>query len=101
MPGNFQVLLKALTKFKYIILEATLSNEFKFGHKKFFAHQSFLKFEQNHTWKFPEISYFLDLSQTRCARKIPKPVMETALITKETTYTLNLEKYFLYLFEVT
>jgi hypothetical protein len=30
----------------------------------------------------------------RCARKIPKPVLETKLITKETTYTLDFRKYF-------
>jgi hypothetical protein len=34
------------------------------------------------------------LKQTRCARKIPKPVLETTLITIETTYTLNAWKYF-------
>jgi hypothetical protein len=32
------------------------------------------------TWNFPGISYFSDLRQTRCARKIPKPVLETAFI---------------------
>jgi hypothetical protein len=42
----------------------------------------------------PDISYFSDLRQTRCARKIPKPVLETTLITKETTYTLDFGKYF-------
>jgi hypothetical protein len=30
----------------------------------------------------PGISYFSDLSQTRCTRKIPKPVLETTLISK-------------------
>jgi hypothetical protein len=34
------------------------------------------------------------LRQTRCARKIPKPVLETTLITKETTYTSDFRKYF-------
>jgi hypothetical protein len=34
------------------------------------------------TWKFPGISYFSDFRQTRCARKIPKQVFETTLITK-------------------
>jgi hypothetical protein len=34
------------------------------------------------------------LRQTRCARKIPKPVLETTFITKETTYYLNFGKYF-------
>jgi hypothetical protein len=42
----------------------------------------------------PGISYFSDLRQTRCARKIPKPILETALITKGTTYTLDFKKYF-------
>jgi hypothetical protein len=32
------------------------------------------------TWKFPGISYFSDLRQTRCARKIEKLVLETTLI---------------------
>jgi hypothetical protein len=45
------------------------------------------------TWKFPGILYFSDLRQTRCARKISKPVLETTLITKETTYTLDFRKY--------
>jgi hypothetical protein len=43
------------------------------------------------TWKFPGISYFSDLIQTRCARKIPKPVLETTLIIKD---TLDVGKYF-------
>jgi hypothetical protein len=30
----------------------------------------------------------------RCARKIPKLVLETTLIIKETTYTLDFGKYF-------
>jgi hypothetical protein len=46
------------------------------------------------TWKFPRSPDFLDLTQTRCARKIPKPVLEATLIIKETTYTLNFMKYF-------
>jgi hypothetical protein len=46
------------------------------------------------TWKFPGISYFSDLRQTRCARKIPTPVLETSLITKETMYYLDFAKYF-------
>jgi hypothetical protein len=33
------------------------------------------------------------LRQTRCARKIPKPVLETALITKETTYASDFGKF--------
>jgi hypothetical protein len=37
-----------------------------------------------HTWKF----------LGRCIRKIPKPVLETTLITKETTYYLDFGKYF-------
>jgi hypothetical protein len=32
------------------------------------------------TWNFPGISYSSDLRQTRCARKIPKPVLENAFI---------------------
>jgi hypothetical protein len=43
---------------------------------------------------FPGISYFSHLRQTRCARNIPKPVLDTKLITKETTYTLDFRKYF-------
>jgi hypothetical protein len=34
------------------------------------------------------------LGQTRGARKIPKPVLKTSFITKETTYTLDIDKYF-------
>jgi hypothetical protein len=49
------------------------------------------------TWKFPSISYFSDLIQTSCARKIPEPVLETTLNTKEATY-MDFRKYFLYLF---
>jgi hypothetical protein len=45
-------------------------------------------------WKFPGISDIADLRQTRCARKILNPVLETTLITKETTYTLEFGKYF-------
>jgi hypothetical protein len=45
------------------------------------------------TWKFPGISYFSDLRQTRYARKIPKPVLKTTLITNETTYYLDFGKY--------
>jgi hypothetical protein len=44
--------------------------------------------------KFPGISYFSDLRKTRCARKFPKPVLETTLITKETTYYFDFGKYF-------
>jgi hypothetical protein len=40
------------------------------------------------------VSCFPDLRQTRCARKIPTPVSEITLFTKETTYTLDFEKYF-------
>jgi hypothetical protein len=46
------------------------------------------------TWKLPGTSDISDLRQTRCARKIPRPVLETTLITKETTYTLCFRKYF-------
>jgi hypothetical protein len=54
------------------------------------------------TWKFPAISYFSDLRQTRCARKNPKPVLETTLITKETTLIIwMLGKVLLHLFVVT
>jgi hypothetical protein len=49
---------------------------------------------ETYTWNFSDISYFLDLRQTRCARKIPNPVLETKLFTKETTYTLDFRKYF-------
>jgi hypothetical protein len=52
-------------------------------------------------WKFPGISYFSELRQTRCARKTPKAVLErvleTTLITKgatSATYTLDFWKYF-------
>jgi hypothetical protein len=38
--------------------------------------------------------YFSDLRQTKYAKKIPKPVLETTLITKENTYTLDFGKYF-------
>jgi hypothetical protein len=51
--------------------------------------------EQSYPWKFPGISY---LRQSRCARKIPKPVLETTLIIKETTYTLDFMKYFVVYF---
>jgi hypothetical protein len=34
------------------------------------------------------------LRQTKCARKISKPVLKTALFIKETTYYLDVEKYF-------
>jgi hypothetical protein len=53
------------------------------------------------TWKFPGISYFSDLRQTRCARNIPKTVLETTLITKKSTYTLDFRKYFVVSFGVT
>jgi hypothetical protein len=53
------------------------------------------------TWKFPGISYFSDLRQTRCAEKISKPVLETTLFTKETMCTLDFTKYFVVSFEVT
>jgi hypothetical protein len=49
------------------------------------------------TWNFPSISYFSDLRQARCARKIPKPILKTTL-TKETTYTLDFKKYFVVYF---
>jgi hypothetical protein len=35
-----------------------------------------------------------DLRQTRCTRKIPKPILETSFITEKTTYTLDFRKYF-------
>jgi hypothetical protein len=44
--------------------------------------------------KFLGISYFSDLRLTRCAIEIPKPVLETALIVKETTYTFDFRKCF-------
>jgi hypothetical protein len=40
------------------------------------------------------ISDFPDLKQTRWARKIPITVLETTLITKESTYTLDFRKWF-------
>jgi hypothetical protein len=46
------------------------------------------------SWKFPGIFDFSDFRRTRCARKIPKPVLETTLINKETVYTLVFGKYF-------
>jgi hypothetical protein len=48
-------------------------------------YDSVLIFE-TYSWKFPGISYFSDLRQARCARKIPEPVLEATLITKGTTY---------------
>jgi hypothetical protein len=39
-----------------------------------------------YTWKFPGISYFSDLRQTRCARKIPKPVLKTTLMYYQRNY---------------
>jgi hypothetical protein len=53
------------------------------------------------TWKFPGISDFSDLRQTRCARKNPKAVLKTTLITKGTTHTLRFRNILLYLFGVT
>jgi hypothetical protein len=41
-----------------------------------------------------DFSDFSDLRRTRCGRKIPETVLKTALITKETTYTLDCMKYF-------
>jgi hypothetical protein len=41
---------------------------------------------QSYPWKFPGISYFSDLRRSRCARKIPKPVLKTTLINKGTTF---------------
>jgi hypothetical protein len=43
---------------------------------------------------FQAFLIFSDLRQTRCSRKIPNPVLETTLITQETTYTLDFGKYF-------
>jgi hypothetical protein len=40
------------------------------------------------SWKFPDISYFSDLRQTRGVKKIPKTVLKTRINTKETTYNL-------------
>jgi hypothetical protein len=37
---------------------------------------------------------FFRFEKTRCARRIPKPVLETPLITKEATYYFNFGKYF-------
>jgi hypothetical protein len=36
----------------------------------------------------------MNLEDSKDARKIPKPVLETTLITKETTNTLDFKKYF-------
>jgi hypothetical protein len=44
--------------------------------------------------KCPGISYVSDLRQTRCARKIPEPVLEITLNTKETTYNKDFGKYY-------
>jgi hypothetical protein len=52
--------------------------------------QSYL---EAYTWTFAGISYFSDLRQTRCVGMIPKPGLETKLITKETTYTLDFGKH--------
>jgi hypothetical protein len=41
---------------------------------------------ETYTWKFPGISDFSNMRQPRCARKIPKPVLKTTLISKETTF---------------
>jgi hypothetical protein len=47
------------------------------------------------SWReFPGIPYFSDLKQTKCARKISKPVLKTTLIIKEATYTSDFGKYF-------
>jgi hypothetical protein len=46
------------------------------------------------------MSDFSNFRQTRCARKIPKPVLGPTLITKETTYTLDFRKYFVVSFSV-
>jgi hypothetical protein len=40
------------------------------------------------SWKLPDISYFTDLRQNRCAKNISKTVLKTRLKTKETTFTL-------------
>jgi hypothetical protein len=49
-------------------------------------------FQRKRTWKFPDISYFEDLRQTRSAKKIPKTVMKTRLKIKETSYTMVFAK---------
>jgi hypothetical protein len=56
--------------------------------------KKFLYHFETCTWKFPGIYDFSDLRQTRCARKIRKPVLETTLITEETAYTLDFRKNF-------
>jgi hypothetical protein len=55
---------------------------------------NFVKAFEACKWKFPGISYFSDLRQTRYTRKVLKPVLETALITEETTNTLDFRKHF-------
>jgi hypothetical protein len=47
-------------------------------------------FLEKRTWKFPDISYFTDLRQTRSAKKIPRTVLKTRLKPEEATYTLVL-----------
>jgi hypothetical protein len=46
------------------------------------------------TWKFPGISDFSDLRQTRCARKIPKQFWKLHLLPKKPRNTLDFGKYF-------
>jgi hypothetical protein len=53
------------------------------------------------TWKFPDISYYTDLRQTRGAEKIPKKVLKTRLKTKETSFTLVFGNTLLSLSEAT
>jgi hypothetical protein len=49
--------------------------------------------QSERTWKFPVISYFKDLRQTRGAKNIPKTVLKTRLKIKEVTYTLVFVTY--------
>jgi hypothetical protein len=53
------------------------------------------------TWKFAGISYFSDLRQTRCARKIPKPDLKMHLLSKKPRIIWILGNILLYLFGVT
>jgi hypothetical protein len=69
MPGNFQVLLKALKNFKYIIPKAKLSNQFKFVDNEFFAHQSFLEFEQS-SYNLDKTINFRDFQEILTCKKI-------------------------------
>jgi hypothetical protein len=43
------------------------------------------EFSMRRDWKPPGFSYFTDLRQTKCAKKILKTVLKNRLKTKETT----------------